>query len=51
MLSHEFLKNKNHTSETSKDFILMVLPAILTQTVYVKKFISLTAVASMKEAT
>jgi len=51
MLSNEFLKTKVHTADSSsKDFIINVLPSILHRTVYDKKFISLTAVAAMKEA-
>jgi len=50
MLSNEFLKTKVHTTQPSKDFVKIVLPSILHRTTYDKKFISLTAVAAMKEA-
>lgn len=50
MLANEFLKTKVHTTQSSIDFATVVMPSILQRTVYDKKFISLTAVAAMKEA-
>jgi hypothetical protein len=50
MLSNEFLGTKVHSSKASIDFVTAVLPSVLHRTVYDKKFISLTAVAAMREA-